>query len=339
MNLKNYTPFAGMAWESWDANGQTFVTSLLRLKFKLVKGEEVGEWKMQLLPLQGELFGADEFYDKERMGSVKYESDYVPFKPCADLVVNGTAIYPNGEEGTTWSCGVALYDKSMEKLCGLRLRVNAKKEYGVRKPIKEVPIRYELTRGGILSQKEDEEGKLVPKRVDRYNPKGCGKYKYKESDESCEEQIFYADGLSLKAPPGFGFIHRSWKSRLDLAGTYDQAWIDNQHPLPPHDFNYLHHQGAHPELMLKDYIEVGSRVELENLTKEESKIWFIIPEYKLLSRIKTQTDSKIEVLMLDTLIVDLDEEEEYIVYASYRAYTPFMDEMQEVELMLIEEEE
>jgi hypothetical protein len=43
--------------------------------------------------------------------------------------------------------------------------------------------------------------------------------------------------------------------------------------------------------------------------------------------------------MLDTLIVDLDEEEEYIVYASYRAYTPFMDIVKEVELMLIEEEE
>jgi hypothetical protein len=46
-----------------------------------------------------------------------------------------------------------------------------------------------------------------------------------------------------------------------------------------------------------------------------------------------------EVLMLDTLLIDLDEEDDYVVYASYRAYTPFNDEIEEVELMLIEDKE
>ena len=40
------------------------------------------------------MFGADEFYDEEKKENVKYESDYVPFKPCADLVVNATAQVP-----------------------------------------------------------------------------------------------------------------------------------------------------------------------------------------------------------------------------------------------------
>jgi len=338
MNLKNYTPFKGMAWESVDANNQSFVTSLLRLKFKLVKAEGEGEWSLQLLPDQGELFGADVFYDKEVMGSVKYESDYVPFKVCADLVVNATAIYAKDMESKSWYCSVSLYSPTGEKLNALRLNVKGPIRLGFRDAVREVPIRYELAKGGTLSVKKDEEGKLVAKKIDLYNHAGCGSYPNHENSKPCSEQIYYS-GHSLKVPPGFGFIHRSWKSRLDLAGTYDKAWIDTQHPLPPDDFNYLHNQAAHPLLMAKDYIAAGSRVELENLTREESKIWFTVPEFKLLSRVKSQTDSTMEVLMLDTLIVDLDEEDDYVVYASYRAYTQVIDTLTEVELILIKEEE
>ncbi len=314
MELKNYTPFAGMAWESWDCNGEVFVTSLLRLKFKLVKTDKAKEWRLQLLEEQGELFGADEFYDEEKKENVKYESDYVPFKPCADLVVNATAKVPYRDELKSWICSVALYDKENVKLNSLSLEVKGPIRYGFREAVSEVPIRY-----------------IYAKNNDKYNPI--------DKESYYDNQIFYADGTSSKIPAGFGFIHRSWKSRLDLAGTYDKKWIEEQHPLPPHDFNYLHNQAAHPRLMVKDYIEAGSRVELKNLIAEELDSYFIVPEFKLLSRIKTQTKSTMAVLMLDTLLIDLDEEDDYVVYASYRAYTPFKDKIEEVELMLIEDKE
>ena len=337
MDFQNYTPFAGMAWESWDSNGDKFISSLLRLKFKLIQIENSSEWRLQLLPEQGDLFGADVFYDEKKMGSVLYESDYVSFKPCADIVVNAKAIAPNDEASKSWSCGVSLYSKSEEKLNSLDLRVKGSMHYGVRESVKEVAIRYELSKGGTLGIKEDEEGKKIATKVDLYNHIGCGNYPNYEDDLPCSEQIFYADGLNIKAPPGFGFIHRSWKSRLDLAGTYDDNWIKNQHPLPPHDFTYLHNQASHPMLMAKDYIEAGSKIELRNLIKESSIAYFTIPEFKLLSRLKTQTDSRWEVLMLDTLVIDLESEDDYIVYASYRAYTAFYDQVVSAELMLIEE--
>jgi hypothetical protein len=314
MNLKNYTPFSGMAWESWDCNGETFVTSLLRLKFKLVKTKKEREWKLQLIEEQGDLFGADEFYDEDKKENVKYESDYVPFKPCADLVVNATAKVPYKNELKSWTCSVALYDKNEVKLNSLSLEVKGAFRNGLRDATSKIPIRY-----------------VYAKNNNQYNPI--------EKESHYDNQIFYADGTSSNVPAGFGFIHRSWKSRLDLAGTYDKKWIRTQHPLPPHDFNYLHHQAAHPRLMVKNYIEAGSRIELENLIEEELSSYFVIPEFKLLSRIKTQTKSTMEVLMLDTLLIDLDEEDDYVVYASYRAYTPFNDEIEEVELMLIEDKE
>lgn len=314
MDLKNYTPFAGMAWESWDSNGRPFVTSLLRLKFKLVKTNKEKEWVLQLLEEQGDLFSTDEFYDEKKMENVKYESDYVSFKPCADLVVNATAQVPYKDELKSWTCSVKLYDNRQQKLNSLMLEVKGPITNGFREAIGSVPIRY-----------------IYANNNKQYNPI--------EKESYYNNQVFYADGTSSNVPAGFGFIHRSWKSRLDLAGTYDKKWIKEQHPLPPHDFSYLHNQAAHPKLMVKNYIEAGSRIELENLIKEELSSYFIIPEFKLLSRIKTQTSSKMEVLMLDTLVIDLDEEDDYVVYASYRAYTPFYDEVEQVELMLIEDKE
>lgn len=311
MDFKNYTPFAGMAWESWDSNGQAFVTSLLRLKFKLIPIENSEELQLQLLPDQGDLFGVDEFYDDEKKETVQYESDYVNYKPCADLVVNATTESPYDDGARSWLCGVALYDLKMNKLNSLRLQVKGVHNYGLREKTNEVAIRY-----------------TSAKPHTRYNPIEEGSY--------YNEQVFYADGTSSNVPAGFGFIHRSWKNRLDLAGTYDKKWIREQHPLPPHDFNYLHNQAAHPRLIVKNHIEPGSKVVLENLIGRTKKN-FTIPEFKLLSRIITQTQSKFEVLMLDTLLIDLDSEEDNVVYASYRAFTPFFDTVKRVELMLIEE--
>lgn len=39
-------------------------------------------------------------------------------------------------------------------------------------------------------------------------------------------------------PAGFGCISRTWLPRLPLAGTYDQAWLENRHPGLPDDFNF-----------------------------------------------------------------------------------------------------
>ncbi len=39
-------------------------------------------------------------------------------------------------------------------------------------------------------------------------------------------------------PAGFGCIGRAWLPRLSLAGTYDQEWLETQHPDLPDDFDF-----------------------------------------------------------------------------------------------------
>lgn len=67
------------------------------------------------------------------------------------------------------------------------------------------------------------------------------------------------------SPVGFGFTGRSWSPRISYSGTYDQKWIDEQHPYPPKDMNYAYWNAA-PEDQQIDFLYPQSKIELWNLT-------------------------------------------------------------------------
>ena len=69
-------------------------------------------------------------------------------------------------------------------------------------------------------------------------------------------------------PAGLGFTGRAWAPRLALAGTYDQKWIDEQHPYPPQDTDYGYWNGAPADQQI-DFFYPNSRLELWNLTPIE----------------------------------------------------------------------
>lgn len=69
-------------------------------------------------------------------------------------------------------------------------------------------------------------------------------------------------------PAGFGFVGRSWSPRIALAGTYDEKWVEEQHPYPPHDIDYGYWNGA-PKDQQIDFFYPNARIELWNLTKPE----------------------------------------------------------------------
>ena len=335
MQFTNYTPFAGDAWETVNSDGQWFATALARARFKLIPSDQTGAWRWQLDPEQGDLFGEDEFHrDDDIPSSVRHESDYVNFKPAGDLILNAHSYAPEGEARTAWTCGVQVHAATGECSHRLDLKVQGPKGVLLRQAVAKTPIRYENANGGILKVKHrgQEDESLT---VDLHNPVGCGHYFY-AGDAPRETQIRYA-GNRRPAPPGFGAIHRSWKNRLDLAGTYDQRWIDEQHPLPPHDFDFRHHQAAHPALIVDGYFQAGMQIRLENLLPHHPESSFEIPEYRLLTRIQTQHEQRTVRMVLDTLLFDIDAEnpEDFRVYASWRAYDRLYGEAQTAEVMLL----
>jgi hypothetical protein len=346
MEFNNYTPFAGIAWENVNANGEWSVSTVARVKF------EFKENGLLLASAQGALFTSDEFYEEAGSSSVRYESDYVSFKENTDLIINAHAWSPNAKALTSWDCGIRIYSEDRKLLKAYGLQVRAEKRHLKAGPIwstslrdksTSIPIRYEKAKGGCIkipAKNEDESDKYL--YVNPYNPIGCGIKKIRDSEQTVfSPQVLYLKKPHHKVPAGFGFINRAWKSRTDFAGTYDEKWIEKQHPLPPYDFDIRYNQAAHPQLIMDGYLKTPCTFELTNLREGESIQKFELPHLELLSRIRTHTGDIHQKMNLDTLIIDIDDEDisKHCVYASYRALTPKTQEINAAEIMLLQNKE
>src|SRR6202035_2526225 len=72
---------------------------------------------------------------------------------------------------------------------------------------------------------------------------------------------------STGIPAGFGVVGRGWSPRLQLAGTFDAKWLQDQWPLLPQDFQPGHYQAA-PLDQQSRHIQGGEDVILRNLTPQ-----------------------------------------------------------------------
>lgn len=343
MEFNNVTPFTAIAWEHQNTQDQNAITALVRVKFKLVASQESNVWQLLPHPDQGQLFSADAFYGEEEESSVRYESDYITFKPNTDIIINAHARAPYHPLQTQWDCAVEVFDKHQTCLTTYRLRVTAeKKRYKVGffwVPLgtdqqNSIPIRYEKSYGGhvfIPASSADEEDNTLAS--DPYNPIGCGICKIKDPKKVVlSPQVHYVDKVKppanttarhkpKKVPAGFGFIHRAWQSRLPYAGTYDQNWIDHKHPLPPKNFDPYYHQAAHPNLIMDGYLSGKIQLNLTHLMAANSPTQTIVlDDYHFIARLCTATGALYHKMNLDTLIIDVDSDnpDEWVAYGSWR---------------------
>jgi len=104
MLFENYTSFPAIGWLSWDNKAKEYNSVVVRVKYLFKEMDEDGVWSLKLAPKQGELFATDIFYEDNMSASVLFESDYIAYKPHADLVVNGFSY--SSEERESWYCGV-----------------------------------------------------------------------------------------------------------------------------------------------------------------------------------------------------------------------------------------
>lgn len=298
MQFENYTPFPAMAWSNIDKNNQVYTTVVVRVKYCFDVMDESGLWSLKLDQNQGELFEEDIFYEDNMYASVLYELDYIPYKPHADLVINGYA--HEQEPKREWLCGVEVLrhkKDGIKKLLEQHVRVYGERDwhwwlhgwniYKAQKT-KKVALRYENAYGGYSYNPkwvEDKENEL--KYLDYYkaNPIGKGIIHRKTRKglgdflahqiESIDEKITKINGNYQ--PQGFGFIHRSWEPRLSLVGSIEQEDIT----LLPKDFDETYYNGAHENLQLKGkgYFQPGDTIILDKMLKGESIQGVMVPAF------------------------------------------------------------
>jgi hypothetical protein len=78
-------------------------------------------------------------------------------------------------------------------------------------------------------------------------------------------------------PVGFGFYGRGWMPRLAYAGTYDEKYVKERHPLPPVDFSHSFFNGAPPDLQVEGYLGGDEEVALLNVCPDAPEMRFRLP--------------------------------------------------------------
>jgi hypothetical protein len=88
MDFVNKTPFPAQAYQAIDQFGQEFHVFVARQTLSFASGE------LRIADVQQSLCATDTGFDDSLIGSVRQESDYAPYKPRCDVIVNGTARPP-----------------------------------------------------------------------------------------------------------------------------------------------------------------------------------------------------------------------------------------------------
>ncbi|MBZ9936334.1 DUF2169 domain-containing protein [Mesorhizobium sp. BR1-1-16] len=295
--IENRTPFAAATHVQLNADGQEVLVVMFSASFDALDGApelRVSEDQMPVA-LRDIPFG------DPANSSNRYEADIAPVKPGAEFLMNGTAYAQKGRPVAEMQVGVRV--GSLQKVLNVvGDRIYDAGSYSAPQPFLTMPVVYERAYGGTQPDG----------RLDQRNPVGIGYHHARSADPCVRTQapnIAYPDEPYLRPsdrpkPAGFGPLGRGWLPRLPLAGTYDQAWIDTQWPLPPKDFDPRYNLSAPADQHLQQ-IEGGEPVTVIGMTPTGR--WdFRLP--RVVAPIQLIYDDRVEQqrFKADTVIIEPD---------------------------------
>jgi len=278
--------------------GQYILSVLLKRTYDIVPAAVCRRAGMDKALIPG-----DVFWDDPMNSSVRFESDFIPFKLATDVILNGKAYAPRGIPAT--SCGVSLQVGDTRKqilVTGDRVArfvENGAPEFTEPSPFLNMDLRYERAYGGIDVYSD----KLASYPYPR-NPMGRGFVvtnsarcvnnlalpNLEEPDTPLTpEQLCLGDYKRWEQQPlpaGFGWFPKTWLPRAQLAGILPADRATEQelrqayaklipdagqreaylkYGLPDMDFRFFN--GASRGLVFP-YLTGGEQVVAENLSPE-----------------------------------------------------------------------
>jgi hypothetical protein len=271
MELINATRMSAGYAQATRPDGRDLLVVVVKGTFTI---PDVGE-SPALADPQLPLAEADIFTGEPGFSAPLYESDFAPFKPRCDVMLNGSAYATQDRPVRKVGVGIrvgkvtkafdVVGDRVWEGgLSGIRP--------GASKPFRQQRISYDFAFGGTDRSSDDERkhNAYIP------NPFGTG-YRARETAAAIvgtpvptteETTNPIRSPFGSYRPMSFGPIARGWPLRAKHAGTYDQAWLDEVFPFLPHDFDDRYFQCA-PGDQQTDYLRGGEEVRLINLTPRE----------------------------------------------------------------------
>lgn len=322
MKIVNPTPFQLAPFVGRMSFPGHSLTLIVKATFDLSPGGRAEPAEEQRFPTGDEPHPDDE----EGKGSVRYASDFVPFKPRADLLLAGTCRAPGGRPAESVDVSFGVGD------CSRTLRVFGDRRWtgplGLRSmsapaPFAEQPLQYERSYGGAGFDSN-------PVGVGHSRGDGDGKDDEWLLPNIEDPRRLIRSPRSHPAPAGFGPLGATWKDRAGLLGTYKKKWLKERWPWYPEDFDFLHFNAAPPEMQCEGYVRGDETLSFENLHPEHPRYQAELPGLRVRCFVNARNDSVAgepifrEVSMnLDTLYVDADDEQLVLVW---RGWTDVLSE-------------
>ena len=247
-----------------------------------------GGGAVTLAPVQEELHGDEMTGDGDR-AELDRASDFVPFKPKADVLLRGTAHAAPGQK-------TALVSLTLGSLRGrvVALAPRAWDDGGIPRPsgpFAPVPLRWAHALGGP--------GFAA-------NPAGTGVAEGSRPPLLEDPDRLLRARADRPRPAAFGPIAPSWEARRARLGTFDAAWQRDLWPCLPADFDPAYFQAAPPELRCP-FLAGDEAFRVESVRPGGGAVEGSLAGVRPLAFVERGAEGPAEVsLQLDTVVIDAD---------------------------------
>ncbi|WP_105386327.1 DUF2169 family type VI secretion system accessory protein [Neorhizobium alkalisoli] len=333
----NFTPFANLRFSNRNAEGKEFGVFMAKTAMDIGANGEC-----RFSSEQEPFVFTDTFHGDLNVSSLRYPSDFVPYKPHSEIILDATAYAPAGKPAAEWPVSIKVSDDlgtfvhhemvitgprqwrpvwlkeldDEQKPAWRSFRSLFRKwTLSSPSPIVSLPIRYEHAFGGTIDKGLDDDGNAILEAFER-NPIGRGLIDPEFTDHTQPveaPQILYGGGELLDAyaqqpVEGLGPIPPAWLPRRPLGGTYDEHWMEHVWPNWAKDYDYRFHNSAHTGLQGSRYLEGAIRIELRNLYPDRPDFTIRLPDDQLVAMSLRNDDTELALKMvLDTVFLEIGE--------------------------------
>lgn len=343
MELINRLPFPAIAFRQFDANGDLDCVVSVRGTFLHRQGEVLA------LAAEQEEFQWEDAYDGDPHAvPLLRQTDLTPEKVGTDITFLGNAYAPDSVPAKSWHVGlrVGAVSKQLqihgprywqpiirEKWAGFSSRepkrVLAEWQLSETEPVSSIPLCWTKAYGGIIPGTGDLET-ATPADVEARNPLGCGIVNLDMPPDHTPvpaPQITRPgeklDWREPSEPQGFGLVSPWWRFRQQYAGTYDDVWLNERHPLLPKNFDPRFWQSAHPDLVAIDGLLGDETYSLAGLHPDIAKAEGQLSGLTLVVHCKDGDRDEWHILSLDG--VQFDWRNDSKVMLTWRARFPLQE--------------
>jgi hypothetical protein len=276
--FENRTRLDAVQFDTVDQHGSSFHVVVAKTAYLMGSRDAGGDATLTPVVV-AKLNVEDRFFDDPHGTSVRQESDFAPYKPACDVIVNATAYVPRKKPTQIFQVKLTVRDARHPLLIDKSLSVSGEHSFQKKlalwgtnpwrltrvKDATNLPLRYAYASGGQCRIGQgDASGGPVAHEASEENPCGRGFARrwYLDAKRVREmpaprihtaavpltAQQFWraAKGAALPAPVGLGVVGRGWLPRRALAGTFEDkaSWGKDEVPRLPMDFDFAYYNCA-----------------------------------------------------------------------------------------------